>query len=63
MVLCVKSAEALTHMIFNDAPTTYDWFPESFKITEKRLNKIVFKGRKNMKAPSELPLATDVVSS
>jgi hypothetical protein len=24
MVLCLKSAEALTHMIFNDALSTYD---------------------------------------
>lgn len=59
MVLCLKSAEALSHMILNDAPSTYDWFPESFKITEKRLNEMVFKGRKNMKAPPELTPATD----
>jgi len=59
MVLCSKSAEALTHMIFNDASSTYDWFPESFKITEERLNKMVFKGRRNIKAPFELPLVSD----
>ncbi len=59
MVQCLKSAEALTHMLFNDAASTYDWFPESFKITEKRLDEIVFEGRRNMKAPAELALATD----
>jgi len=59
MVHCLKSAEALTHMIFNDAPGAYDWFPESFKITEERLNKIIFEGRRHMKAPSELPAMTD----
>ena len=54
----MKSAEALTHMLFNDAASTYDWFPESFKVTEKRLNEIVFEGRRNIKAPAELALAT-----
>jgi hypothetical protein len=48
MVLCLKSAEALTHMLFHDTPSTYDWFPESFKITEKRLKEMVFEGRKNI---------------
>jgi len=60
MVLCLKSAEALTHMIFNDDPRTYDWFPESFKITEERLDKVVFEGRRNMKVPPELPHMTDL---
>jgi hypothetical protein len=46
MVLCLKSAEALTHMMFNDIPSTYDWFPESFKITEKRLNEMIFEGKR-----------------
>jgi hypothetical protein len=41
MVLCLKSAEALVHMLFNDALKSYDWFPEAFKVTEKRLNETV----------------------
>jgi len=63
MVLCLKSAEALTHMIFNDSPNSYDWFPESFKISEKRLNEMVFKGRRNVKALSEMALAVGTMSS
>jgi hypothetical protein len=51
MVLCLKSAEALTHMLFNDAPEEFSWFPESILITKKRLDEVVFEGRKGMKAP------------
>jgi hypothetical protein len=51
MVLCLKSAEALTHMLFFDRPEKFSWFPESLLITEKRLGELVFEGRKNMKAP------------
>jgi hypothetical protein len=41
MVLCLKSAEGLVHMLFGDAPEDYDWLPEAFKVTEKRLNDTV----------------------
>jgi hypothetical protein len=54
MVLCLKSAEALTHMLCGDKRDAYDWFPESFVISEKRLRETVFKGRKGMKAPPEV---------
>ena len=54
MVLCLKCAEALTHMVLNDDNCTYEWFPESFKITEKRLKEVVFEGRKGMKVPPEI---------
>lgn len=51
MVMCLKSAEALTHMIFGDMPQKFDWFPESLLITEKRLDEAAFEGRAGMKAP------------
>ncbi|KAE9969601.1 hypothetical protein EG328_006782 [Venturia inaequalis] len=51
MVMCLKSAEALTHMLFGDAPDEFDWFPESLRITEKRLDEVCFQGRAGMKAP------------
>ncbi|KIW01410.1 uncharacterized protein PV09_07174 [Verruconis gallopava] len=53
MVLCMKSAEALTHMLCGDKREVYDWFPESFVITKKRLKDTLFEGRKGMKAPLE----------
>jgi hypothetical protein len=43
MVLCVKSAEALVHMLFADPPKSYDWFPEAFTLTEKRLKESEFR--------------------
>lgn len=54
MVLCLKSAEALTHMLCGDENESYEWFPSSFVITEKRLRETMFEGRKAMKAPPEL---------
>jgi hypothetical protein len=51
MVLCLKCAEALTHMIFFDGPEKIPWFPESLLVTQKRLDEVVFDGRKDMKAP------------
>jgi len=54
MVLCLKCAEALTHMVFSDAQREFEWFPESYRITNTRLEKTVFEGRKNMKAPPEI---------
>jgi hypothetical protein len=40
-------------MLCNDKREAYDWFPESFVITEKRLRETIFEGRKGMKAPPE----------
>lgn len=57
MVLCLKCAEALTHMILGNDEREYEWFPESFGITSKRINEAVFEGRKGMKAPPELSSA------
>jgi hypothetical protein len=54
MVLCFKSAEALTHILCGDKRELYDWFPESFMITESRLRETMFEGRKGMKAPPEV---------
>jgi hypothetical protein len=59
MVLCLKCAEALTHMLCGDGKEAYDWFPESFMITEKRLKETMFEGRKGMKAPPEFTNAED----
>jgi glycine/D-amino acid oxidase-like deaminating enzyme len=44
MVLCLKSAEALVHMLFGDPSKNYDWFPEAFRLTEKRLEESKFRG-------------------
>lgn len=57
MVLCLKCAEALTHMVLGDDKEEYDWFPESFLITEGRLKEGTFRGRKHMKAPPEVEMA------
>jgi len=57
MVLCLKSAEAVTHIIMGDDKDEFDWFPDSFLITEERLSKGKFKGRQGMKAPPEVALA------
>lgn len=54
MVLCLKCAEALGHMIFGDKREKYDWFPESFEISEKRLKKTMFEGKAGLKAPPEI---------
>ncbi len=52
MVLCLKSAEALNSMMESDrnhkmieAPV---WFPKSFLISEKRLQKCTFRGRMDL---------------
>jgi glycine/D-amino acid oxidase-like deaminating enzyme len=53
MVMCLKSAEALVHMMFCDKRCCdkgeMDWFPSSFGITEERLNEVKFEGRKGMR--------------
>ncbi|QDS72755.1 hypothetical protein FKW77_004140 [Venturia effusa] len=51
MVLCLKSAEALTHMLFGDALEGFDWFPTSLLPTAERIDESVFEGRLGMKAP------------
>lgn len=38
-------------MVVGDDSSRYEWFPESFRITEKRLKEVVFEGRKGMKPP------------
>lgn len=59
MVLCLKSAEALVKMIENDdrsgGPsigsvnlTGLEWFPESFLITNERLERCQFRGRTDL---------------
>lgn len=58
MVLCLKSAEALVKMIENDGvgwlnngPASMEglsWFPESFLISEARLERCQFKGRMDL---------------
>jgi glycine/D-amino acid oxidase-like deaminating enzyme len=53
MVLCLKSAEALVKMM--EAGGTKgkpDWFPESFLMTQERLEKCRFQGRTDMQAPN-----------
>jgi len=50
MVLCLKSAEALLAMIAPGAGQVVDWFPKSFLITEERLNRGLFKGRRDLAA-------------
>ena len=54
MVLCLKSAEALNHMLCGDKRDAYDWFPESFMISRHRLEATMFEGRQGMKAPPEV---------
>ncbi|KAF2815749.1 FAD dependent oxidoreductase [Mytilinidion resinicola] len=49
MVLCFKSADALTHLLSGGAPDEIDWFPKSFLLTEKRIRESVFEGRRDMK--------------
>ncbi|KAF1935270.1 FAD dependent oxidoreductase-like protein [Clathrospora elynae] len=49
MVLCLKSAEALVKMMEAGATKgKSEWFPKSFLITEKRLQRCKFHGRTDM---------------
>ena len=41
-------------MICGDKRDVYDWFPESFMVSEKRLRETMFEGRQGMKAPPEV---------
>ncbi|QIX02529.1 hypothetical protein AMS68_008046 [Peltaster fructicola] len=49
MVLCLKLAEALVHMMNGDVP---DWLPRSMLITKDRMQ-VRFTGRKDLRAPGE----------
>jgi hypothetical protein len=49
MVLCLKSAEAVTHLLSGGASNEIDWFPQSFLLTEKRMRDSVFEGRRDLK--------------
>jgi glycine/D-amino acid oxidase-like deaminating enzyme len=54
MVLCLKSAEALVSMLLDGERP--EWFPESFLISEKRLERVKragFGGRTDMKTSSD----------
>ncbi|KAF2473727.1 FAD dependent oxidoreductase [Lindgomyces ingoldianus] len=51
MVLCLKSAEALVHIIRGGSVKQLDWFPTSFLINQARLSESVFHGRTDMKVP------------
>ncbi|PSN61653.1 FAD dependent oxidoreductase-like protein [Corynespora cassiicola Philippines] len=52
MVLCLKSAEAVAKMIVSgNQPEEIDWFPKSFLVSQERLDRCVFQGRKDMKVP------------
>jgi glycine/D-amino acid oxidase-like deaminating enzyme len=50
MVLCLKAAQALVEMVKGEE--TPEWFPESFLITEERLGRARFCGRRDMQVPS-----------
>ena len=52
MVLCLKSAEALVRMISSRSSEKIEGFPESFLITEQRLNGVGFKGRTDLGVPT-----------
>ncbi|OCK78777.1 FAD dependent oxidoreductase [Lepidopterella palustris CBS 459.81] len=51
MVLCLKSAEALAHLVTGGKREDIEWFPKSFLITESRLQNCAgaFQGRTDMK--------------
>ncbi|OAL03741.1 FAD dependent oxidoreductase [Phaeosphaeriaceae sp. SRC1lsM3a] len=48
MVLCLKSAQGLVEMM--DGKGRPEWFPESFLITEERVQKARFVGRRDMQS-------------
>ncbi|KAF2199067.1 FAD dependent oxidoreductase-like protein [Delitschia confertaspora ATCC 74209] len=48
MVLCLKSAEALVHMIRGTHPDAIEWFPKSFLMAKDRLRD-KFQGRTDLK--------------
>lgn len=49
MVLCLKSAEALSHLMIGGSRDQIEWFPSSFLISEGRMNTGKFEGRRDMK--------------
>ncbi|KAF1990831.1 FAD dependent oxidoreductase [Aulographum hederae CBS 113979] len=52
MVLCLKSAEALVKMVLGDEERELEWFPQSFRVSEERLEK-KFGGLKDRKVESQ----------
>ncbi|KAF2108085.1 FAD dependent oxidoreductase [Lophiotrema nucula] len=50
MVLCLKSAEALVHMI-QGGGESLRWFPRSFLISDDRVRNSTFRGRTDMHVP------------
>ncbi|KAF2277316.1 FAD dependent oxidoreductase-like protein [Westerdykella ornata] len=48
MVLCLKTAEALVQMLHGVSPEEMDWYPRSFIISEERVGRCHFHGRKDM---------------
>lgn len=49
MVLCLKSAEALSHLMVGGSRDQIEWFPSSFLISEGRMNTGDFEGRGDIK--------------
>ena len=49
MVLCLKSAEALSHLMVGGSRDQIEWFPSSFLISNGRMNTGKFEGRRDMK--------------
>jgi len=49
IVLCLKSAEALSHLMVGGSRDQIEWFPSSFLISEGRMNTGKFEGRRDMK--------------
>jgi hypothetical protein len=49
MVLCLKSAEVLSHLMVGGSRDQIEWFPSSFLISEGRMNTGKFEGRRDMK--------------
>jgi glycine/D-amino acid oxidase-like deaminating enzyme len=48
MVLCLKSAEALVEMMLGADAKDLEWFPNSFSISEERIQRSSFRGRTDM---------------
>jgi glycine/D-amino acid oxidase-like deaminating enzyme len=60
MVFCFLCAKGLTQMLLSPDEETYDWFPKSFIMTEKRLE-AKFKGKLHSPRPMGAKAMTDDV--
>jgi hypothetical protein len=49
MVLCLKSAEALSHLMVGGSRDQIEWFPSSFLPSKGRMSTGKFEGRRDMK--------------